>query len=43
MRSDAPRSYARFAFCKRFEVLDEAVARLEKHFAPKAAALTTAA
>ena len=37
---EAPRTYARFAFCKRFEVLDEAVARLETHFA---AALTTAA
>ena len=25
---DAPRHYARFAFCKKFEVLDEALARL---------------
>jgi N-succinyldiaminopimelate aminotransferase len=25
---DAPRHYARFAFCKKFEVLDEAIARL---------------
>ena len=29
---DAPRHYARFAFCKRPEVLDEAVARLARHF-----------
>ena len=29
---DAPRHYARFAFCKRDEVLDEAVARLRAHF-----------
>ena len=29
---EAPRNYARFAFCKGFEVLDEAVARLEAHF-----------
>ncbi|MBV9250831.1 MAG: aminotransferase [Acetobacteraceae bacterium] len=29
---DAPRHYARFAFCKRIEVLDEAVARLKRHF-----------
>ena len=29
---DAPRHYARFAFCKRPEVLDEAVARLRRHF-----------
>jgi N-succinyldiaminopimelate aminotransferase len=32
---DAPRHYARFAFCKRDEVLDEAVARLRKHFGPR--------
>jgi N-succinyldiaminopimelate aminotransferase len=32
---DAPRHYARFAFCKKFEVLDEAVARLETHFRAK--------
>ena len=31
---DPPRHYARFAFCKRDEVLDEAVARLSKHFRP---------
>jgi aspartate/methionine/tyrosine aminotransferase len=30
---DAPRHYARFAFCKRPEVLDEALARLGRHFA----------
>ncbi len=35
---EAPNHFARFAFCKRPEVLDEALARLEKHFA--AAALT---
>jgi N-succinyldiaminopimelate aminotransferase len=29
---DAPDHYARFAFCKRLEVLDEAVARLKRHF-----------
>ena len=29
---DAPRHYARFAFCKREAVLDEAVARLQQHF-----------
>jgi aspartate/methionine/tyrosine aminotransferase len=31
--SDAPRHYARFAFCKRPEVLDEALGRLRRHFA----------
>jgi aspartate/methionine/tyrosine aminotransferase len=30
---DAPRHYARFAFCKRPEVLDEAITRLRRHFA----------
>jgi aspartate/methionine/tyrosine aminotransferase len=30
---DAPRHYARFAFCKRPEVLDEAIDRLRRHFA----------
>ena len=34
----APGHYARFAFCKRDEVLDEAVARLAQHFAERAAA-----
>lgn len=29
---DAPDHYARFAFCKRPEVLDDAVARLRRHF-----------
>ena len=29
---DAPRHYARFAFCKRAEVLEEAVGRLKRHF-----------
>ncbi len=32
---DAPRHYARFAFCKREAVLDEAVARLRKHFSER--------
>lgn len=32
----APGHYARFAFCKRDEVLDEAVARLARHFAGRA-------
>ena len=35
---DAPSHYARFAFCKRDEVLDEAVSRLRKHFGAKPAA-----
>ncbi len=39
---DAPRQYARFAFCKRFEVLDEAVARLSAHFSRKPALTQTA-
>jgi aspartate/methionine/tyrosine aminotransferase len=29
---DAPTHYARFAFCKRPEVLEEAIARLKRHF-----------
>jgi aspartate/methionine/tyrosine aminotransferase len=29
---DAPRHYARFAFCKKPEILDEAVARLRRYF-----------
>jgi aspartate/methionine/tyrosine aminotransferase len=29
----APTHYARFAFCKRAEVLDEAITRLQRHFA----------
>jgi len=31
---NAPSHYARFAFCKRDDVLDEAVARLRAHFGP---------
>lgn len=38
--SAAPGHYARFAFCKRDEVLDEAVARLARHFADRATATT---
>jgi N-succinyldiaminopimelate aminotransferase len=30
--TDAPRHYARFAFCKREAVLDEAIVRLRRHF-----------
>ena len=37
---DAPRHYARFAFCKRDEVLDGAVARLRKHFVARALTAT---
>jgi aspartate/methionine/tyrosine aminotransferase len=33
---DAPRHYARFAFCKQDAVLDEAVARLRQHFGARA-------
>lgn len=33
---DAPSHYARFAFCKRDEVLDEAVVRLRAHFGARA-------
>ncbi|MGH7068395.1 MAG: aminotransferase [Acetobacteraceae bacterium] len=42
--SDAPGHYVRFAFCKRAEVLDEAVQRLERHFEAnrRAAKLTRA-
>ncbi len=40
---DPPRTYARFAFCKRDEVLDEAVARLRRYFRERnAGALTPA-
>ncbi len=40
---DPPRTYARFAFCKREEVLDEAVARLRRHFRERnTGTLTTA-
>ena len=31
-QSGAPRHYARFAFCKRPEVLDDAISRLRRHF-----------
>lgn len=41
--SAAPGHYARFAFCKRDEVLDEAVARLARHFAGRADAASGAA
>ena len=34
---EAPRHYARFAFCKRPEVLDDAIARLKTHFADRSA------
>ncbi len=30
--ADAPKHFARFAFCKRLPILDEAVARLTRHF-----------
>ena len=39
---DAPRHYARFAFCKQDRMLDEAVARLARHFASRRAMLTAA-
>jgi N-succinyldiaminopimelate aminotransferase len=40
----APGHYARFAFCKREEILEEAIARLARHFgaAPEAVSLTEA-
>jgi N-succinyldiaminopimelate aminotransferase len=41
--TDAPSQYARFAFCKREEVLDEAVARLKRHFLATAQAGTARA
>ena len=43
--TEAPRHFARFALCKREEVLDEAVARLSQHFAARSeprSALTAA-
>jgi N-succinyldiaminopimelate aminotransferase len=40
---EAPRHYARFAFCKRDEVLVEAVARLEARFGSRGNAKLTAA
>jgi aspartate/methionine/tyrosine aminotransferase len=39
----APGHYARFAFCKKFEVIDEAVSRLEAHFSGASARLTQTA
>ena len=38
---DPPRTYARFAFCKRDEVLDEAIARLRLHFRERNAMAVT--
>ncbi len=38
---EPPRHYARFAFCKRPEILDEAVARLESHFAVRRPSVLT--
>ena len=35
--ADGPQTLIRFAFCKKLEVLNEAVHRLERHFAPVAA------
>jgi aspartate/methionine/tyrosine aminotransferase len=40
---DAPAHYARFAFCKQDALLDEAVARLTRHFTAHKAAILTAA
>jgi aspartate/methionine/tyrosine aminotransferase len=40
---DPPRHYARFAFCKRDDVLDEAVARLARHFLARDAGETRCA
>jgi aspartate/methionine/tyrosine aminotransferase len=39
--TEAPRHYARFAFCKREALLDEAVARLARHFAAAGTAALT--
>jgi N-succinyldiaminopimelate aminotransferase len=41
--SDPPSHYARFAFCKREAVLDEAIARLARHFAARRDVKLTAA
>ena len=41
--ANPPKHYARFAFCKREEVLDEAIARLRRHFRANAALPLTAA
>lgn len=40
---EAPRHYARFAFCKREEVLDAALARLAAYFRPASGRLTESA
>jgi aspartate/methionine/tyrosine aminotransferase len=40
---DAPRRYARFAFCKQDALLDEAVARLARHFGTAGDSATPAA
>jgi aspartate/methionine/tyrosine aminotransferase len=36
-REAGPKAYVRFCFCKRDEMLDEAIARLERHFGARAA------
>ena len=41
--TEAPRHYARFAFCKRAEVLDEALSRLAALFTPASLELTRTA
>ncbi len=41
--TDAPRHYARFAFCKREAVLDEAISRLRRHFLSNTAAAPASA
>jgi aspartate/methionine/tyrosine aminotransferase len=41
--NDPPSHYARFAFCKREAVLDEAIARLARHFASRRDVKLTAA
>ncbi len=40
---DAPTHWVRFAFCKKDDVLDEAIARLARHFAPAQASSLTGA
>jgi N-succinyldiaminopimelate aminotransferase len=40
---DPPRHYARFAFCKQDAILDEAIARLVRHFTVRRGAMLTAA
>ena len=41
--TDAPSHYARFAFCKREVVLDEAISRLRRHFLSNTAAVPVTA